>query len=55
MRVYVPDKRDKVITEVLKELYLLRQSVDFQSGTPDSRIKLIDSIRGKLLDLTENS
>ena len=22
MRVYVPDKRDKVITEVLKELYL---------------------------------
>ena len=53
MRVYVPDPKDEVIREVLKELYLLRQAIDFQSGTPDSRIKLVNTIRAKLSDLIE--
>ena len=53
MRVYVPDPKDEVIREVLKELYLLRQAIDFQSGTPDSRIKLVNTIRAKLSGLIE--
>ena len=28
MRVYVPDKKDAIINEVLKELYLLRQAIE---------------------------
>jgi hypothetical protein len=54
MRVYIPDKRDKVISDALRELYLLGQSIDFQSGTPDSRIKMIGSIREKLLSLIQD-
>ena len=53
MRVYVPDPKDEVIREVLKELYLLRQAIDFQSGTPDSRIKMVNAIRAKLSGLIE--
>jgi hypothetical protein len=44
-RVYIPDKREGVIKEALKNLYLLRQAVDYQSGTADSRLKMIDKIR----------
>lgn len=51
MRVYVPDKKDAVINEVLKELYLLRQSIDYNAGTVDSKLKAIDKIRSKLQDL----
>ena len=50
MRVYVPDKRDSLIKEALKELYLLRQEVDFGVGTPESKIIMIDKIRSKLQD-----
>tara|TARA_B100000287_G_scaffold419402_2_gene457579 strand:+ start:328 stop:507 length:180 start_codon:yes stop_codon:yes gene_type:complete len=53
IRVFVPDKREAKLNEVLKDLYLLRQAVDFQSGTTDSRLKMIDSIRGKLRTLIE--
>ena len=55
MRVYVPDPKDEVIREVLKELYLLRQAIDYQSGTPDSRIKMVNTIRAKLSSLVESS
>jgi hypothetical protein len=56
MRVYVPDKRDRIIKEALKELYLLRQSIDFQSGTVGARLELVDKIRSKIHSLTnENS
>ncbi len=51
MRVYVPDKRDNAIKEVLKELYLLRQEVDFGAGTAASKLAMIDKIRSKLQDL----
>jgi hypothetical protein len=51
MRVYVPDKRDSAIKEVLKELYLLRQEVDFGAGTAASKLAMIDKIRSKLQDL----
>ena len=53
MRVYVPDKRDNLIKEALKELYLLRQEVDFGAGTPKSKIIMIDKIRSKLQDALE--
>ena len=55
MRVYVPDPKDEVIRDVLKELYLLRQAIDYQSGTPDSRIKMVNTIRAKLSSLIEAS
>ena len=53
MRVYVPDKRENTINEVLKELYLLRQSVDYQSGTVDSKLSMIDKIRNQLKTLLD--
>ena len=55
MRVYVPDKRNNTINEVLKDLYLLRQSIDFDSGTVDSRLKMVDNIRSKIQTLLEST
>ena len=52
-RVYIPDKRENTINEVLKELYLLRQAIDYQSGTADSRLKMIDKIRNVLKQVVE--
>jgi len=51
MRVYVPDKKEHVINEVLQELYMLKKAIDYGSGTPDSRIGMIDRIRDKLKTL----
>ena len=51
MRVYVPDKNENVINEVLQELYMLKKAIDYGSGTPDSRIGMIDKIRDKLKSL----
>ena len=48
MRVYVPDKREHVINEVLKDLYMLKKAIDYGSGTPDSKMGTIDRIRDKL-------
>ena len=53
MRVYVPDKKQDVINEVLKELYLLRQSIDHQSGGDESRLTMVDKIRTQLKTLLE--
>ena len=53
MRVYVPDKREGLINDVLKDLYLLRQSIDFDSCTTDSKLKMIDKIRNQLKSLLE--
>tara|TARA_Y100001937_G_C7084466_1_gene314633 strand:- start:439 stop:612 length:174 start_codon:yes stop_codon:yes gene_type:complete len=53
MRVYVPDKRDNVINEVLRELYTLKKAIDYGSGTPDSRMGMIDRIRDKLKSILE--
>jgi len=48
MRIYVPDKKEGVINEVLKDLYLLKKAIDYGSGTADSRIAMADNIRDKL-------
>tara|TARA_R110002074_G_scaffold349552_3_gene520105 strand:- start:24 stop:209 length:186 start_codon:yes stop_codon:yes gene_type:complete len=53
IRVFVPDKREAMLNEVLKDLYLLRQSIDYQSGTADSRLKMVDSIRSRLRTLLD--
>ena len=42
MRIYVPDKNEGIINEV-----------DFGSGTVDSKLKMIDKIRGQLKKLLE--
>tara|TARA_R110000824_G_scaffold100088_3_gene237899 strand:- start:540 stop:716 length:177 start_codon:yes stop_codon:yes gene_type:complete len=54
VRIYVPDKRINTINEVLKDLYLLRQSVDYESGTIDSRLKMVDNIRYKIQTLLDS-
>jgi len=51
MRVYVPDKKEGVIDEVLKDLYMLKKAIDYDSGTADSRIAMADNIRDKLKSL----
>ena len=51
MRVYVPDKEEDVINEVLKDLYMLKQAIDHTSGTVDSRMSMVDNIRDKLRQL----
>ena len=51
MRVYVPDKKESVINEVLKDLYMLKKAIDYGSGTADSRIAMADNIRDKLKNL----
>jgi DNA polymerase sigma len=47
-RVYVPDKRNVIIEEVLKDLYLLKQAIDHQTGTHVARSATVDKIREKL-------
>ena len=57
MRVYIPDQRAPAINEILKELYVLRQAIDFDSSSVDSRLKMVDKIRRQvqsLLDDQEN-
>jgi hypothetical protein len=51
MRIYVPDKKESVINEVLKDLYMLKKAIDYGSGTADSRIAMTDNIRDKLKKL----
>ena len=48
MRIYVPDKKESVLNEVLKDLYMLKKAIDYGSGTADSRIAMADGIRDKL-------
>ena len=51
MRVYVPSKQEDVITEVLKDLYLLKQSIEHAASTPEARAASVDKIRDKLKEL----
>ena len=53
IRVFVLDKKEAVLNEVLKDLYLLRQAVDYDSGTTESRLKMVDKIRNKLRTLVD--
>ena len=53
MRVFVPDKKQGVINEVLKDLYMLKKAIDYDSGSIDSRCSMVDGIRDKLRGLLE--
>ena len=53
MRVFVPDKKQDVINEVLKDLYMLKKAIDYDSGSIDSRCSMVDGIRDKLRGLLE--
>jgi len=55
MRVYVPNKKESVINEVLKDLYMLKKAIDYGSGTADSRIAMTDNIRDKLKSLLDEN
>jgi hypothetical protein len=48
MRVYVPNKEEEIINEVLRDLYLLKKAIDYNTGTADSRIATVDGIRDRL-------
>jgi len=53
VRVYVPDKKQDLINETLKELYLLRQAIVHQEGTTGSKLAMVDKIREQLRTLLE--
>ena len=53
MRVYIPDKRDEIINEVLSDLYLLKQAVELQTTKVSSRLDLIEKIKVKLQQVLE--
>ena len=53
MRVYVPNKSEGVINDVLRELYMLRESIEHDTGTVESKKTMIDNIRDKLRVLLE--
>lgn len=58
MKVYDPRKESRILSEVLKDLYLLKQAIEYQSGTNESRLKMLDKINKKIrsvIDLIEDS
>ncbi len=55
MRVYVPDRHEKVINEILKDLYLLKQTIEHQSGTVRYQSDLVEKIRTRLYNMLEES
>ena len=57
MRVYTPEKSVSILQDVLRELYLLKQAVEHQAQSVESRLKMIDKIRIKIqevIDLEES-
>ena len=48
VKVYEPRKDVALLEDALKELYLLRQAIDHQGGTVDSRLKTADQLRNKI-------
>jgi hypothetical protein len=53
VRIYEPNKNANLLNEVLKELYILRQAIDYGSSNVDARLKMVDDIRGKLVALLD--
>ena len=48
MQVHVPDKRDSVIRQALKDLYLLKEAIKHSTGDLEKYVKSLDQIRSKL-------
>ena len=53
MKVYVPNKKVSVINEVMQDLYMLKKAIDYESGSTNSRISMVDGIRDKLKELLQ--
>lgn len=56
MKVYDPRKESKILREVLKDLYLLKQAIEHSSGSSEGRAKSLDKITKKVrkvLDMVE--
>ena len=53
MKVYVPNKKANVISDVMQDLYMLKKAIDYESGTIDSRKAMVDKVRDKLRVLLE--
>jgi DNA polymerase sigma len=53
MRVYVPSKEEDVINEILKDLYMLKKAIDYNTGAIENRIHMVDEIRNKVRTLLE--
>ena len=53
MRVYVPNKNESIIKDILKELYILRQSIDYDSSTTAVKLQLCDKIRAMIQTLKQ--
>lgn len=53
MRVYVPSKEEDVINEILKDLYMLKKAIDYNTGAIENRIRMVDEIRNKVRTLLE--
>ena len=45
------EERKSMLTEVLKDLYLLKQSIEHNASTPEARAASVDKIRDKLKEL----
>ncbi len=54
MRVYEPDPRKKNIRNILRELYLLRQAIDYDSVTTDVKLEMLDKIVATLRKMEES-
>lgn len=54
MRVYVPDRNEGVLNEVLKELYMLQQAIGNETGSVNSRVTMANTIRDMLKELLED-
>ena len=55
MRIYIPDKKEGIISEALKDLYMLKKAIDYGAGNADSRSAMVDDIREKLRVLLEDA
>ena len=53
MRVYVPSKEEDVINEILKDLYMLKKAIDYNTGAVESRVRMVDNVRDKVKTLLE--
>lgn len=53
MRIYDPQKATTILREVMKELYLLKQAVEYQQLSVGFRTQLVAKIRAKIAEALE--
>ena len=53
MRIYDPQKATTILREVMKELYLLKQAVEYQQLSVGFRTQLVAKVRAKIAEALE--